>query len=340
MLFFTGSYTDRGGPAHQPQGLGITSCFFDSTNGTIKISGSTFQKNPSYPILSKDKKVLYAANETFATEEPQLVAYSVNEDGSLSQLNAVPLKGDFSCHMAIAGQSLIIANYVSGDILVYSLRPTGEIDRLCQQIFHEGSGPNKERQEAPHPHMIFPVNDSFFYCVDLGIDAAKAYGCDSASQKWKPLPEHDIKVKAGAGARHMDTYGEWIALLGELSGELFLYRRTADSFQLIDVASLDEGAMDTAAIRFHPNGKFIYCSDRKTNCIHGYMIAENKLNPIGKIVSGGKTPRDISIDSTGKWLLAANQNSNTIAVFSIDYITGALQYINMYIVMTPSAICW
>jgi 6-phosphogluconolactonase len=38
----------------------------------------------------------------------------------------------------------------------------------------------------------------------------------------------------------------------------------------------------------------------------------------------GKTPRNFAIDPTGKFLLAANQESSNIVVFRIDSTTGAL----------------
>jgi 6-phosphogluconolactonase len=42
------------------------------------------------------------------------------------------------------------------------------------------------------------------------------------------------------------------------------------------------------------------------------------------IPSGGKTPRQFEIDSTGHWLLAGNQGSDNIAIFSIDPSSGKL----------------
>ena len=38
----------------------------------------------------------------------------------------------------------------------------------------------------------------------------------------------------------------------------------------------------------------------------------------------GQTPRNFAIDQSGRWLIAANQRSGTLAVFSIDQSTGAL----------------
>ena len=39
----------------------------------------------------------------------------------------------------------------------------------------------------------------------------------------------------------------------------------------------------------------------------------------------GKTPRNFGIDPTGRWLLAANQNSDSVVVFGVDPKTGALE---------------
>ncbi|MCU7552234.1 lactonase family protein [Chitinophagaceae bacterium LB-8] len=342
MFFFTGSYTEPGAPAPNPMGAGITSCSFNPQNGSIKIIGSQPQRNPSYPVVSADGKILYAAEEMLASENTQLVAYRIHEDGSLSKLNAVPLPGDYACHLAIASQSILVANYVSGDILVYALEHDGKIGSLNQRIQHTGSGVHKERQEAPHPHMMYPVDDDKVYCVDLGIDQAKAYRFESASKNWEPATEWDINVNTGAGARHidMDLNREWLVLIGELSGQLFLYHKIEGKYQLVDTSSLEGGEMSAAAIRIHPNGRFVYFSERKTNSIYSFLIANGKLHFIEKCSCGGTTPRDISIDPSGKWLLAANQDNHTIAVFSIDSLTGQLEFSNSCNVQTPTCICW
>ena len=40
---------------------------------------------------------------------------------------------------------------------------------------------------------------------------------------------------------------------------------------------------------------------------------------------GGLCPRDIALDSTGNWLLSANQGSSSLSVFSRNQDTGRLQ---------------
>jgi 6-phosphogluconolactonase len=39
----------------------------------------------------------------------------------------------------------------------------------------------------------------------------------------------------------------------------------------------------------------------------------------------GKTPRNFAVDPEGRWLLAANQNSNSVVGFAIDPATGRLR---------------
>jgi 6-phosphogluconolactonase len=38
----------------------------------------------------------------------------------------------------------------------------------------------------------------------------------------------------------------------------------------------------------------------------------------------GRTPRNFKIDPTGRYLFAANQDSNSIVIFKIDPLTGRL----------------
>ena len=53
----------------------------------------------------------------------------------------------------------------------------------------------------------------------------------------------------------------------------------------------------------------------------------------------GAWPRNINLDPSGKWLLAAGAQSNTVAVFAIDPDTGALVFQNNSIVNVPGPIC-
>ena len=83
---------------------------------------------------------------------------------------------------------------------------------------------------------------------------------------------------------------------------------------------------DAAEIAVHPNGKFVYASNRGHDSIAIFAIHPKKgtLTFVERVPTGGKEPRHFAIDPTGNYLLAENQLSNNVVVFKIDIATGGL----------------
>jgi len=52
--------------------------------------------------------------------------------------------------------------------------------------------------------------------------------------------------------------------------------------------------------------------------------ATGRLSAAGRVSTEGKTPRAFTISPDGKYLLAANQDSDSVMTFAIDPRTGAL----------------
>ncbi|HPI72755.1 MAG TPA: beta-propeller fold lactonase family protein, partial [bacterium] len=82
----------------------------------------------------------------------------------------------------------------------------------------------------------------------------------------------------------------------------------------------------TAEVQVHPNGRFVYGSNRGHDSIVVFRRDRRKgvLTLVEHVSTRGKTPRHFAIDPSGKWLIAANQNSDSISVFRIDLKTGRL----------------
>ena len=61
----------------------------------------------------------------------------------------------------------------------------------------------------------------------------------------------------------------------------------------------------------HPSGKFLYASNRGHDSIAVFAIDPKTGNPtpLDRTLTGGKTPRNFNLDPTGRYLLAANQES-------------------------------
>ena len=194
MIFFTGSYTQKGSPAANPTGKGIGCFQLDLETGNIELRHYTKQRNPSYMVISEDKKYLYAVEEMFENLHPEVFAYRIAGDGKLAFLNSQKLTGDYACHLAIVQDRLIVANYMSGNALSYPISKDGSLAPVHQVIQHEGTGPDKHRQEAAHAHMIYPFKDDHMYVLDLTLDKAQAYGFDRETKNWLATPGSDIQI--------------------------------------------------------------------------------------------------------------------------------------------------
>ena len=84
-----------------------------------------------------------------------------------------------------------------------------------------------------------------------------------------------------------------------------------------------QGSNTAAEVLVHPSGKFLYASNRGHNSIAVFAIDQRgMLKPLAYVPSEGRTPRGYSIDSEGRWLIAATQDTHNIAVFRIDPNTG------------------
>ena len=82
---------------------------------------------------------------------------------------------------------------------------------------------------------------------------------------------------------------------------------------------------------------FLYVSNRGHDSIGVFSISKENgsLTPIQWISTQGKTPRSFCMDSGGNWLIAANQDSDTLSVFSRDTASGKLNFLHQEYAATP-----
>jgi 6-phosphogluconolactonase len=71
---------------------------------------------------------------------------------------------------------------------------------------------------------------------------------------------------------------------------------------------------------------FAYAADRFDDIIVTFAVSphDGKLTLLDRTSCGGKIPRHLTLDPTGRWLLVANQESDNIAVLSRDAQSGKL----------------
>ena len=80
----------------------------------------------------------------------------------------------------------------------------------------------------------------------------------------------------------------------------------------------------------HPSGKLLFVSNRQGEQSNLATIAvdeqSGQIELVGHELTRGKTPRNFALDPEGRILLAANQDSNDLAVFRVDARSRVLSF--------------
>ena len=152
-------------------------------------------------------------------------------------------------------------------------------------------------------------------------------------------------VHPGAGPRHLDFHpnGRYIYVINELDTTMSVFSWDSDLGEMTEIQSIStlpdgvNGPKSCADVHIHPNGKFVYGSNRGHDSIVIYAVDEStgKLSLIGHESTHGKTPRNFTIDPTTQYMLVANQDTGNIVTFRIDPQSGKLAYIATTLPPTP-----
>jgi len=339
-LVYVGTYTKK------TESKGIYAYLFDPGIGKLSPLGVAAEsEDPSFLAVHPSGKYLYAVNEIdhFGAQRSGAVsAFSIDhKTGKLTLLNQAATRGAGPCYISLdnTGRFALVANYDGGSIATFPIHDDGSLGEAAGFVQHYGSSVNKERQEAPHSHWIGVSPDNrFALAVDLGLDEILVYRFNAAKGTLAPNTSPFAKLNPGAGPRHLAFHpnGKFAYVLAEMGSSVtaFAYRASSGSLSSLQTVSTlsilrkdYSGPKEAAEIAMHPNGKFLYASNRAgIDTISTFSIDPIKgtLQLKDEYPTMGKTPRNFSIDPTGKFLLAANQQSNNIVVFRIDSTTGAL----------------
>ena len=334
-LIYVGTYTGA-------RSKGIHAFRFNNVTGALTPVGLVAEtRSPSWLALHPSGQYLYAANEVDdvdADKSGSVSAFRIDPaSGALTLLNSQPSRGAHPCHMTVdrTGAHLLVANYTGGTLAVLPIDGTGSLGTPSQVVHHKGTSINTDRQSAPHAHSIdLDADNRFAIAADLGADRLFVYRYDPRGGGLSAGLRPAIAAMPGAGPRHFAFHpnGRFGFAINELSSTITSYGWDAQRGALNTLATIStlprgfHGNSSTAEIRVHPNGRFLYGSNRGHDSIAVYQIAaaSGNLTLVEHAPTRGKTPRNFTIDPTGQWLIAANQNSDTLAVFRISDQNGAL----------------
>lgn len=329
VSFYLCSYT------RDPATEGIYLAHLDAGTGELSAPARVAAvRESSFLAIAKDGKFLYAATDL---DGGGAGAFRVDGE-SLTLLNVKPFgTGGGCCHVSLdaAGRQVFGASYGNGSVAALAINPDGSLGERTGFAQFAGSGPDRERQSAPHAHSIYPdVSGAFVYSCDLGTDRVWTFRGIAEKGTLTPADPSAAQAPAGSGPRHLawSPDGRFAYVNGEMGMNVTAFARQADGPGLVPlqtISSLPPGVPlagnSSAEIVCHPTGKWLYVSNRGHDSLTAFAIAgDGRLSWIENASSEVKFPRSFSIDPTGKWLIAAGQKDDRIAVFRIDQDTGKL----------------
>lgn len=330
-LVYFGTYTGA-----NSQGIYVSR--FDSATGKLsapELAAET--KNPSFLAVSPNGKNLYAVSEMNKTGAVSAFAFE-GKTGKLKLLNQQPSGGGGPCHVAVdaTGKCLLVANYGSGSIAALPIHTDGSIGEASTTLQHSGSGANPKRQVGPHAHFIVPSPDNRFTLdCDLGLDKIFINHLDVHAATLTANDPPCATVAPASGPRHLvfSQDGRFVYVINEMGCTITVFSYAATNAAMTKLQTIATLPKDfatnntTAEIRLHPNGKFLYGSNRGHDSIVIFAVDQQsgKLTLVEHQSTLGHTPRHFAIDPAGRWLLAENQASDSVIVFALDPATGKLK---------------
>ncbi len=321
---YVGTYTREGGG-------GIVVLELCATSGRFLREVQQFPvEDPAYLALHPTRDVLYGVNEVrslggaptggvceFAVDAPS---------GRLEFHRQWPSGGMTPAHLAVdaAGRWLAVANYRGANVALGRLDEAGHLLELTPRWPFSGCSVHPERQQQPHPHQ------AMFH--DEGV-VVPALGADEIL--WRSLDGDTVvatKLPAGAGPRHLVLArdGAMCYVLCELSSQLAVLamRARREPMELRAIHSTRDrraGASQAGAIKLHPSGRFLFCSNRGDDTVAVFSIAPSGAVELVQVSSsGGRWPRDLTLTADGRWLIVANQHSGDLSVFAFDARLGRI----------------
>lgn len=299
-------------------------------------------KGGSYLDISPEGKFLYAINQEKWSENAQhntVTSFAIDPLSlALEAINSQSSEGSGICHIhsSTKGDYIFAANYGSGHATALPVNEKGEIAPASSVVIGEGSGPVENRQKGPHAHQVMlDPGQNFLLVPDLGTDRVNIYTFDSNNGVLTPNPAQAFfKLAPGAGPRHLAFHpnGQSLYIVNEINSTITSCTYNSADGTIAEINTLGtveeshEGMKYPAAVRVHPNGKYVYASTRGENsCISTFKINEDgALSRIQVMEQVPNWPRDFNLDPTGEIMLVAGERSDDIRLYLVDSETGLL----------------
>lgn len=294
-----------------------------STGAMTMLGATSGGTNPSFLAFDVARGRLYAVNEG---TPGQIAAFALFPDAGLRLINRASSQGAGPAHVSVhpSGQFVLAANYSGNNVAVLPTIPGDG-----------GVGPATDtKASGTQAHQILSnAAGDRVYVPCKGSDHVAQYSFNRDAGTLSPLTPATVPTAAGAGPRHLAIHpsGSWAFLINEVNSTLTSLRIETDGrLTPVDtkgtLPSGFSGSNTTAEVQVHPNGQFVFGSNRGHNSIvtFSFDASNGTLTQVGHAPTGGATPRHFDLDPSGTLLLVANQGAGTVFALRINPATGVL----------------
>ena len=325
---------------HDENSSGLKLYEFDTSDkGFELLIQENLAFNPIYIAFSQNRKYLYSACSHLRKSGFISVHEIDLEERTLNLINTQNSGGLVPCYVSLdlTNRYLLAANYSSGSFRCFPILDNGGLGSSIQTVHHYGQSVHPERQTEPHIHCILTDPTNYFvYAVDLGADQIVTYTFNSNTGGIKKIHDGVTSLPPGSGPRHLYFHPRqsWVYLITELSNRIHCYKLDDESIlietqQSNTIPESQKSESFAADIIIDPLGLFLYASNRGHDSISIFSISQidGTLNYLTTKSAGGKYPWSLDINSTGDFLIVANQHSNNIVVFQRNKENGMISKI-------------
>ena len=277
-----------------------------------------------FPYVARhpNGKFLYALDRL---EPPHVVSLAIEDgDRGLRRISRTPVGPGSPPHLHVhpSGRWLLVVHYHpgAGYVSVLPLGPDGA-----------AGDPVQTRKVGKKTHMVQGDPGGNYYFVPCtNSDFIAQFRFDAESGRLEPNEPAVAPTDEGAGPRHMAFHptGRFAYAVNETNSTVHSWRyddatgrltgrETVDSLP----SGFDRSGNTGAHILVSPSGGFVYASNRGHDSIVIFQVDSEtgRLERIGWEQGDGliRIPRNFAIDSSGRLLLVANQDADSILIFRI-----------------------
>lgn len=329
MFAYVGSRTTK---ERSARGEGISVFKFDEPRGTLSLIEIIRDLvNPSYLALSANGEFLY----TVHGDQSKATSFKVDRDsGHLTLLNTQSTLGKNPVHLAIdpTGEFMVIANHIGASLAVLPIKADGTLGAATQLVQLQGEiGPHRVEQKQAKPHFNpFDPSGRFVMVPDKGLNCIFVYRFDAGHLLPAAVPT--VVTRETAGPRHLAFHplAPFVYVVNELDSTVTAYQADFESgtikpFQIMSALPQSfTGDSRAAAIIISAQGQYLYASNRGFDSIAVFSLhpESGAMTFISAVSSHGKTPRFVTLSPDGRFMLALNEDSDTIVSLPLDSANG------------------